>query len=341
MRRATLTAIVTLTTLLPLPGWAMAPTRAGVLPLEVHGKLPPNGVERFSATIDEGLASSGVTVVTAAELAKVAPGTALDTCTDEACLRGLATETSTDRLVRPSVQLQESDYLISLAVIDGASGRELHLASKTCELCGLSEALAMASELASSLEGPLTTPPTGTVTIESTPAGAQVWIDGELAGTTPLEIGLAPGEHTIVVRDEGYEEETRQVTVEAGASTSWAAELAQVAAEPRVDRSALLRPIGWASLGVGIAALGSGIALLAVDERPVQFTRCSGPDVDAEGNCRFRHNTLGGGIVMTIVGVLGITAGALLVVRTNGERGKGSDRRARLRPTSNGIALHF
>jgi hypothetical protein len=46
---------------------------------------------------------------------------------------------------------------------------------------------------------------------------------------------------------------------------------------------------------------------------------------------------------MTIVGVVGITAGTLLVVRTRkgGKGGKGDDRRARLRPAWQGFAIEF
>jgi hypothetical protein len=343
MRRATFTAIVAATTLLPMPAWAAAAPRAGVLPLDVEGKLPPNGAKELSAAFDKGLTDAGVTVVPAAELA--ASGVALASCRDEACLQGLAGKTSATHFVRAAVRLEESDYVIAVDVIDGATGKVVHQASQTCELCGLSEALAVASTLAASLEPQLAVAATGTVSIQSTPEGAQVLVDGEPAGTTPLELALAPGEHTIVLRRDGYVDDEHSVTVEAGATAEVAAELAVAAPvvvkDEKPDRSALLRPLGWAALGVGIASLGAGIALLAVDEKPVEFTRCSGIDVDMEGNCRFRHDTLAGGVVMTIVGVVGITAGALLVARTSKKRGKGDERRARLRPTLRGMAIQF
>jgi hypothetical protein len=345
MRRATLTAIVAAATLLPLPAGATAEPTAGVLPLDVEGKLPPKGKAKFTKALDEGLARTGVTFVAPAELAG-ASGGALDACRDEACLQGVAAKTSTTHLVRPSVRLEESDYVIAIAIIDGASGRVVHEVSEVCELCGLSEALTLASTLAASLAPQLTAPPTGTVTVESTPAGAQVLVDGEPAGTTPLELTLAPGEHRIVIRHEGHVDDERSVTVEVGAASAVAAELRPVVVAPIVEdergrRDGLLRPLGWASLGVGIASLGAGIALLAIDGKPVEFTRCSGADVDVEGNCRFRHDTLAGGVVMTVVGVVGITAGAVLVARAYGKRGKADQRRARLRPTLGGMAIQF
>lgn len=345
MRGSTITALVTAAALAFTPAWAAAAEpRAGVLPLDVQGKLPPNGGAALSTEIEEGLRSTGATVVTTGELAKVA-GTGLATCRDEACLQGVAGKATAQWLVRPSVQMQESDYVIGLELVDGATGKVVHQASQTCELCGLTEAQAVARSLAESLKDRLVVAGgTGTLAIDSTPAGAEVLVDGQSVGTTPLELPIAAGEHAIVLRLPGHADEERRVVVEAGDTSAVAVELATAAPASggKPDRSKLLGPLGWASVGVGIASLGAGIALLALDEKPVTFTRCSGIDVDVEGNCRFRHDTLAGGVVMTIVGVVGITAGALLLVRARkGGGGKAGDRRARVRPTLRGLAIQF
>lgn len=345
MRWPTLTATVTATALAITPAWAAAEPRAGVLPLEVEGKLPPKGAATLSTEIEEGLRSAGATVVPTAELSRAA-GTGLSTCRDAACLEGVATKAGVTHLVRPSVRMEESDYVIAIEVIDGATGEVVHQANQTCELCGLSEAQATARALAASLQEKLVAaePATGTVAVQSTPAGAEVLVDGQSMGTTPVELQLPAGEHSIVLRLPGHADDERRVRVEAGGTAAVAAELAAAnVKEGRPDRSGLLRPLGWAAIGVGVASLGSGIALLALDEKPVEFTRCSGIDVDPMGNCRFRHDTLAGGVAMTIVGVVGITAGAILVARTmkKGKASKGDDRRARVRPTLRGFAIQF
>jgi hypothetical protein len=343
MRGATFTAIVTATALSITPALAAAGPRAGLLPLDVDGKLPPNGAAALTAEIDAGLRSAGATVVTTDELSK-ASGTGLSDCRDEACLQGVAGKAAATHLVRASVHMEESDYVIALELVDGATGKVVHQASQTCELCGLTEAQAVARSLAESLKDQLVAASAepGTLTVESTPAGAEVLVDGEPVGTTPLELQVAAGAHAIVLRLPGHVDEERRVVVEPGDTSSLELRLAAAAPadDGKPDRSALLRPLGWASLGVGVAALGSGIALLVLDENPVTFTRCSGIDVDVDGNCRFRHNTLAGGVVMTIVGVVGITAGALLVARTR-KAGKSDERRARLRPTLRGFAIQF
>ncbi|MBN2381287.1 serine/threonine protein kinase [bacterium] len=54
--------------------------------------------------------------------------------------------------------------------------------------------------------------PTGTLAIRSTPAGARVFIDQILKGTTPLDVpDLALGEHTLSLELEGYEHHTETV----------------------------------------------------------------------------------------------------------------------------------
>jgi hypothetical protein len=57
------------------------------------------------------------------------------------------------------------------------------------------------------------------------------------------------------------------------------------------------------AIGVGVAALAGGIVLLVLDENPVK-SNCSGPHVDADGDCEFRYSTLGGGIGLTVTGAV-------------------------------------
>lgn len=55
------------------------------------------------------------------------------------------------------------------------------------------------------------------LSIESTPKGASVTIDGEELGSTPRrDIELEPGEHKVVVAKKGYKKQRRSVTLGAG-----------------------------------------------------------------------------------------------------------------------------
>src|SRR5262245_8782952 len=63
---------------------------------------------------------------------------------------------------------------------------------------------------------PTTKPRTGTVQVNSTPSGAQVWLDNKPAGVTPQKLeGVSAGRHTIELRGESGTVQ-RSVTVVAG-----------------------------------------------------------------------------------------------------------------------------
>ena len=66
---------------------------------------------------------------------------------------------------------------------------------------------------------------TGTVFAESRPAGADVFVNGKLVGTTPLQIDLEPGQHLIRLERNGYSPWTSSVRVASGERSRVAASL--------------------------------------------------------------------------------------------------------------------
>ncbi len=73
------------------------------------------------------------------------------------------------------------------------------------------------------------TPTFGYLSVDSSPSGAKVYIDGNYAGETPLsDYKLSPGEHTVRIVKDGYEEFTRKVTVSAGEMASVTASLIMI-----------------------------------------------------------------------------------------------------------------
>ncbi|MEO1576414.1 MAG: PEGA domain-containing protein, partial [Pseudomonadota bacterium] len=77
---------------------------------------------------------------------------------------------------------------------------------------------------------PLDVPALGALTVRSNVAGAQVEIDGRQVGETRLDIDLIPGEHNIVVRQEGYSPATRSVILAVNRHEDLFIELTPVAA---------------------------------------------------------------------------------------------------------------
>jgi hypothetical protein len=66
---------------------------------------------------------------------------------------------------------------------------------------------------------------TGTLSVSSNPAGAQLLVDGKLAGVTPTTLTLPQGDHTLTLRASGAEPRTMNVSVSAGTQASQYIEL--------------------------------------------------------------------------------------------------------------------
>lgn len=77
--------------------------------------------------------------------------------------------------------------------------------------------------------------------------------------------------------------------------------------------------IAWSAIGVGVAALAGGITLLVLDQNPVK-SNCTGVHVDADGDCEFRYDTLGGGIGLTVAGAVAAGAGVGLLLYSRKQR---------------------
>lgn len=63
-------------------------------------------------------------------------------------------------------------------------------------------------------------PITGTLTVNSSPQGAQVYVDGRLVGNTPLSIGINPGRADIEIRLDGYDPFRTSVVIAPGQTTT-------------------------------------------------------------------------------------------------------------------------
>jgi hypothetical protein len=68
------------------------------------------------------------------------------------------------------------------------------------------------------------------VTMTTTPAGATVFVDGELKGTTPGEMAVAPGKHVFVVLAEGQKMVKREIEVAPGGKIELTLEPAKLTA---------------------------------------------------------------------------------------------------------------
>jgi PEGA domain-containing protein len=104
---------------------------------------------------------------------------------------------------------------------------------------------------------------TGSISVTTVPAGAQVLIDGQPRGMTPLTLSLSPGQHALELRGSG-EPRTMPITIGAGQQLSQYVELANSAASVG-QLQVRTEPTGALVTVDGVAR---GKAPLVVDELP-------------------------------------------------------------------------
>lgn len=310
---------------------APADARAvGVLPVKVKGSLTRAQRKTVVATVTDALAQSA-TVIPPAELTRA--HRKAKSCADAECWQAAAEAVEVRYLVGLQIDKSGPDYELWLRLIDGESGEVLTSADRQCEICGFAEVTQTLGEMSSALARRIDEAAvTGRLVVNTAPEGAQVRLDRKLVGTTPLDLPVAPGRRSLRIRHKGYIARAQPILMVAGTTSRVDADLEPVP-------PSRYRGWGWATLAAGVAGVGVGATLLALEGRPVR-SRCTGDDLDADGDCRFRYGTLTGGVVSMVTGgVLLGAATALLVVGYRARRGPKT--RARISPRGMGVEGRF
>lgn len=138
--------------------------------------------------------------------------------------------------------------------------RHLWIAAATIAAVGLALMLTIAG-IPRSIRGAAT----GTLSVETRPAGVAIAIDGVQKGVTPIQMELAPGDH-IVELTAGAEHRRVPVTIRAGSQSSQFLEMA----------AAMAPPTGGTELRVRTEPLGASVM---VDSRYVGRSPVSVPDL--------------------------------------------------------------
>ena len=121
-------------------------------------------------------------------------------------------------------------------------------------------------------------PRTGNLTIETRPTGAEVTIDGEHRGSTPLTVALAPGPHAIALRS-ADDDRVMPITIAAGAEMTQHIEMKMRDAVPSFGRISVVTDPPGAKVTVDSHPRGVSpllIADLAADEHTVSVAGESG-----------------------------------------------------------------
>ncbi|RPI39187.1 MAG: PEGA domain-containing protein [Methanoregulaceae archaeon] len=102
---------------------------------------------------------------------------------------------------------------------------------------------------------------TGSLTVTTNPMGAAIHVDGLQRGVSPYTItGLEPGEHTILLKLNGYTDLTAKVTITAGQMTVYTTDLSRPASTPLPALPAATKSPGFEAIP-GLAVLGTVLAV--------------------------------------------------------------------------------
>ena len=288
------------------------PDRVATLPASFDGIDDAFARRTFADSVGDGLVRGGSDVIEVASS---------QTCSDEPCLTRRARERGARYAVKLTVRAQGRDYDLSLELRDLASGETLASAEESCEVCGIREVATTIEELAALLQRRLrqTAESPTTLELRTRPSGARIRIDDRDVGAAPLSHAVEPGEHRVEASKPGYVPQIRVLSAVAGTR-----EVVRFELEPAA-RDQPRRIAGWTLVGVGGAAVITGVTFLSLAGRPFR-SRCSGADVDPDGDCRFRYETLPHGIAFTVAGVTAAATGvALLLVSQRRRARKGRE----------------
>lgn len=284
---------------------------------------PEATISALSGSVVAGLTSAGQDAAAGAAWA--------GSCADDACVREAMSGTSAAAVVILSVEQHDNVYRFSLEARDADSGERLATVDDTCEICGLDEVAELVELRAAALGERLDRPTEGTLSVTSEPAGAEVYLDGNKVGMTPIELSVAEGAHSVRLVKRGFLDDTRTVDVQVGMEDSMRFKLV---AEP--EGSAVARRwyvAGGVSMGLGVVGLAAGIPLMLLDTKPYEGN-CR---ADPLGNCAKLYDTMGVGASLTTAGVIGLGAGTAMVLIGR----KHSRSRAELEPAPGGLAVRF
>lgn len=108
--------------------------RVEVLPVQLHGELPPDTASEVRSLIVEGLGDDGDVVTIEGDVS----------CEDDVCQREAARSSSADYVLGAQVSGDEDEYTVSLTLFLGSTGEVLLPSTQSCSICGLIEVRAMA-----------------------------------------------------------------------------------------------------------------------------------------------------------------------------------------------------
>ncbi|MBU0552432.1 PEGA domain-containing protein [Myxococcota bacterium] len=197
-----------------------------LLPIEQGKNVPVASVGAYEATLKAAVARHAQPLNEAAMKRATVGKAEAATCRDDACGAALAAASAARFVLATRINNSDDIYEVSLSLYDHAQ-RSRAQAKAVCELCAAEEVNQTIKQAVDKLKAPLSAaaaaappPPKAdphqAVEIQSTPAGATVFLGDVAQGQTPLIIKLKPGVHTLTLKKAGFEPSERKLTVKEG-----------------------------------------------------------------------------------------------------------------------------
>jgi hypothetical protein len=250
-----------------------------IAPVPVGQKAPPELQRVFSEELQVALAEAGFAVKEPKEVdLQVAERPELLHCVAGGCLGEEAAYLNVGQLVLPRLDPisgphgTDGSLVVGLVLWGASEKRPVAEAVERCGgdgsgACGAEKLKAVTHALARKLREDLSRP--GTLVVRTVPR-AQLAVDGKALGSTPFRGELPPGDHLLVLEVGGARVE-RDVAVAPGRvaqiDVTLEPERPKEPGELRTSPRRHLRAIGWAALGVGLAAAAVGAGLWSLDGR--------------------------------------------------------------------------
>lgn len=242
----------------PVSGDSMPAGTVLVWPPSLSGVVGEQAREGAAEALTSGLRRSQMPVVWAA--ADAAP------CPDAACYRDAARARGAAHAAVVRLAAVDRDYSVEVDLIDAVTG-EVRPLREGCSICGLNEALTILESMGPRLrllwetardedEARRKRGEQPRLRIVSEPAGAQVFVDGEPVGVTPLDHLVTAGRHRVEVRLRRHVTEVRELDLPRGTAVVVDVPLRHAARRPPTQRSRALLIAGASLAGAGLVGLG-------------------------------------------------------------------------------------
>lgn len=227
--------------------------------------LPPGVGRKLGYTIDRSVTRAGLSPflleVAQSRVAAECRGAATRPCQEELAKRsGLDYVVSVK--VAPAPPVGSGLWQVAVQLLDAQVGDTAAAQERAMDI----GTVAGLKEMAELIDGVLTTGasrPRGTLSLTSTPMGAEAFVGDRRLGVTPLSRPIWTGPIDIELRLTGYQTEHRQATVTEQQKTELAVALLPRPAPTR--RPAWRIGVGIGALAVGATLIGFGAAALSID----------------------------------------------------------------------------